>query len=925
MSSKIFIFAALAVALAVAGLIVIDSNGSDAAGSQTLTYDVGDTMTNQSMGPGEDYLGTVPGITFSGIEYAGTAFIIGNGTLTTAGTYTIETYTGSSSVIDYTTTIIVNSVTPPTPTTYTVTVVAGSGGTVSTGSVTNVASGSTISSSGSSLKINGSTVATASASSGYHFSSWSNASGTVTDDRTVTANFAADTPPTPSAVTLTLQGTVGGSAYIQDLTTGTQSSTVTGATSTTFSVYPGDSIKLTATASSGYVFNGWVNLQTEQIISSDNPWTTTAPNSAYTFVADFDAIQTVTLTLYATAGGSAYIEDTTLGTQSSTVTGPDSTTFSVQSGDTIVLHATASSGYVFNGWANIQTEQIITTDNPWTTTAPNSAYTYAADFEQGNVTLTLYATAGGSAYIQDTTAGTTSTTVTGPDNIDFNVNAGDVIVFTATPSSGYTFGGWVSLATQQVISTDNPWPTTAPNAAYSFVADFGQDCIVTVVAGTGGSVSTDSPLTVPYGATVATDGNVLTIGTYTVTASASTGYRFDSWTNATSPIISNRTITANFEQMVDGVFWSNGTEQNPTYNGRIDILFDMPANSASHSMEMAIYSMTANPDMTVNWTDSGYSLTVTVNYNGAAHISASLAGSSTPVTGSVNPGAWQRILISIDTEHGVVTMTPVRTFTSFTQYTLYDEQKRTVLDFSEKIRDAGVSDIIHSETGVGDSPKFSVVSTRVFLDTYGVVMFGPEINVADYFPQYDALRLNIYSFALYGDSIRLNGQEWAVQDGKITVRYVRDQDGNHVPTYDPDLPVQTRTFALNNIYVTWDGSRCSLTFVDDRFTLDLGTYQPGNLTVSFTGMWYFTTMLWDSSIGTEKAVTGWKALPETTSQQMILIFMGILLLAGVAAMIHVRRSGRGTVDLIVIGAAMVVAFIMLGMWYRWLVSQTSRT
>ena len=156
---------------------------------------------------------------------------------------------------------------------------------------------------------------------------------------------------------------------------------------------------------------------------------------------------------------------------------------------------------------------------------------------------------------------------------------------------------------------------------------------------------------------------------------------------------------------------------------------------------------------------------------------------------------------------------------------------------------------------------------------------------------------------------------WAVNDGKIMVNYVKDQYGNHVPTYDPDLPVQSRTLALNNIYVTWDGTRCALTFVDDRFTIDLGVYQPGNMTVAFTGLWYFTTMLWDSTLATEKQLGDWKAFPETTAQQMILIFMGILLIAGVAGMVHVRRSGRGTVDLIVIGAAMVVAFVMLGMWY----------
>lgn len=65
------------------------------------------------------------------------------------------------------------------------------GGSVNPNSLS-VSYGSTISVSGNTLTVDGQTV-TATAASGYQFSSWSNTSGTVTSDRTVTASFTAVT------------------------------------------------------------------------------------------------------------------------------------------------------------------------------------------------------------------------------------------------------------------------------------------------------------------------------------------------------------------------------------------------------------------------------------------------------------------------------------------------------------------------------------------------------------------------------------------------------------------------------------------------------------------------------------------------------------------------------------------------------------
>lgn len=71
---------------------------------------------------------------------------------------------------------------------------------------------------------------------------------------------------------------------------------------------------------------------------------------------------------------------------------------------------------------------------------------------------------------------------------------------------------------------------------------------MTITAGTGGTVDVQS-LSVPVGTSVSASGNVLTIGSDTVTATAQSGYRFASWSGipASGTIDADTTITAVFE------------------------------------------------------------------------------------------------------------------------------------------------------------------------------------------------------------------------------------------------------------------------------------------------------------------------------------------------------------------------------------------
>lgn len=352
------------------------------------------------------------------------------------------------------------------------------------------------------------------------------------------------------------------------------------------------------------------------------------------------------------------------------------------------------------------------------------------------------------------------------------------------------------------------------------------------------------------------------------------------------------------------VYWSNGN-----YNGRVDILYKFESPAQAHIMSMNLYTPTT-ADHRTTWTDTGKDLSVTILPSNH-RITASVTGGS---SSTYNIGTWNTMLISIDTEHGNVSVTPVKTFTDFTDFTLNDRMKKTVLDFSATITDAAIESIAHSDTGdQANRARFSVVDTWPFLDSYGVILQDPSLNFHDYFPQFDSIRVNFYSFALFGDSITINGITYPVTDGKVTVTYVSDDGNNYLPEVMPNRDPTTRTFELNNIYVTFsDDGHVYLTFNDKHFTLDLGLFQPDQWVVSMAGTWYFTSMAYEPYTATEKSLSGWKTLPTTSANEMILIFLGILCVAFAAVAIHVKRSGFGILDLIIIGSAALVAFLLLG-------------
>lgn len=235
--------------------------------------------------------------------------------------------------------------------------------------------------------------------------------------------------------------------------------------------------------------------------------------------------------------------------------------------------------------------------------------------------------------------------------------------------------------------------------------------------------------------------------------------------------------------------WSNGYE-----NSIIDILFRAENSAASYSNTISVGSDT----ITVTYANGGY--TAKIN-NGTA----------------TNIGDWRSIVLSIDALNKTVTAYPVKTFTTYVDVDLYD----TPIVISGSLTTTGA--VASLTFAAASSPlMMSIYNTHVFMDTYGAVMVDPSLDVNDYFNLNGFYRLNLYSFALSGDKITINGTDYTVTDNKITVN--------------------NAAHTLQNINITWRNGHTYLTFVNDNITVDLGSTT--STVLSMTGAWYFTTGLY---------------------------------------------------------------------------------
>lgn len=270
-------------------------------------------------------------------------------------------------------------------------------------------------------------------------------------------------------------------------------------------------------------------------------------------------------------------------------------------------------------------------------------------------------------------------------------------------------------------------------------------------------------------------------------------------------------------------------------------------------------------------------------------------------------GSWSAFIITIDTINANITYTKVMQFRTFTDY--QESVSGTILSYGDDQQYTGCSVYTMKMTPIADNvPRQSIINTSVFLNTYGIVLTDPSIDIAQYFPEMDEARLNFYSFALYGQSMTVNSHTMQVTAPNITVHYKTQTGSTNVLIQDaPGDGIVTRSLELTNIYVTWTATHCYLTFANENLTIDMGTYT--NKTVSFGGIWYFATALYDPYTVTETVyeMDWWHTNFDMADFGMVMAIILILL-----ALISKATIGGRTIDYVIVGFGIIVALIIAG-------------
>ncbi len=361
---------------------------------------------------------------------------------------------------------------------------------------------------------------------GYEIS-WTSGGLTGTSITGLSENITV--PASPNTYTLNIDVQTGISVVFVDKLEGATSS-VGGDASYTGTNDVNETITLSPNTNKGYVFVSWV-------VTTGTP--ANLVNNSYV-IAPADAATGVTIT-------ANYARDT-FNVQVIAGTGGSATIWDGQDGDlvdegtetfyyleTARLTAVPDAGYVFDGWyaestggtaldTNVQYDVITTY-----TESPNSPESniYYARFVKDYFTVTVTATSGGSALVEDGADGDGSASTS--ESFEFNTSN---VTLTATKDAGYVFDGWFAENTGGTALTTNliyDITVSSVLADNTYFARFSKDdFLITVVSDGNGTVIVEDGLD---GDLVASTSELFEFETtgITITATPNEGYKFDGW------------------------------------------------------------------------------------------------------------------------------------------------------------------------------------------------------------------------------------------------------------------------------------------------------------------------------------------------------------------------------------------------------------
>lgn len=286
-----------------------------------------------------------------------------------------------------------------------------------------------------------------------------------------------------------------------------------------------------------------------------------------------------------------------------------------------------------------------------------------------------------------------------------------------------------------------------------------------------------------------------------------------------------------------------------------------------------------------------------------ASIAINESGNITVTDGNqtLNMGAWRGIQLNINATDGYLRVTPSNSLS----FTAPIEMGATTKSIDNWYSGGTITSLAFSTTG--QSPYWQITRTTVFLDTFNAVMNDPALDITQYFPDLENWRLNFFSFATYGDSMTINNVLFTVNRLNGTVTW-------ELPTEDDETVQYTQT--LTNIYISnkeVNGSdHLILTFVNNGSEYDLG--EKVSNTVSFGGLWFFTTGLYDA-VTVIESYYDWQldSAFHIDGNQALFIFLGLLVFGAIVTKGLFHMSFKSLDGIILIGAGLIITLLIGGL------------
>lgn len=372
-------------------------------------------------------------------------------------------------------------------------------------------------------------------------------------------------------------------------------------------------------------------------------------------------------------------------------------------------------------------------------------------------------------------------------------------------------------------------------------------------------------------------------------------YVFDSGTRYVDP----RYGVANVYGNTTPITWVNGYS-----NQRLDLLLNMSINTdliedyegdarteidttANYQNEWTFYYGMRGTALT----DPTFILRAESPGNGRIVLSVYNNASTPQLLGSLDLGSgWVGANIRYDGRLGTISAQPIgpSSWGNFLEWS--SEQPYQIVSNIPTGKMYGFT--VNNPSTTDYSYRWQISNTYVSLNTYGVIMIDPVVNIRNWYPNNDEYMLSFTKTAATGNSITIGGIPYEVVSNEIDVDGVKIDITDYTITYIKNED----TFDIT-IYSNKSRSEAKVQSTDTE--------------ISMQGAWYFNSSYYVIE-EVDKEVFDWKFGELAFGFNALFLFMGGFLLLGTIAIWKLIPGMLTALDIGIVIIAEIILFFIAG-------------